>query len=668
MSEYFAAKEASKAAAELIGKSDSWYNNLITNGYLQKVKQLWMAHHGMKYASGSSHNISFGGEQGELVSLSVNHFRNLASHMLTMVTSNRPAFQARATNTDYKSLAQAKLANNLLDYYMREKRMEKYLKTAVEYAIVMGSGYVKMDWNATNGEMYDFNEDLNTPIYEGDVEFCNLSPFDVVFDTTKEQAIHQEWIMCRTFKNRYDLIAKYPEFEGKIKSLPTKTDSMRRLEMFSTDNTDDVAVYEFYHKRTESMPDGRYLLFLAGDIVLLDSPMPYRQLNVFRIAPSDILGTPFGYTPLLDILPIQDAIDSLYSTVLTNQNAFGVQSIYVPRGADISMKSLEGGMNIIEGNSGAGKPEAMNLTATPPEIFNFIKQLEQTMETISGVNSVSRGNPEASLKSGTALALVQSMSLQFISNLQQQYVQLIEDVGTGLVNMLKDFAAVPRIAVIAGKTNRAYVEKQFTGDDLANVNRVIVDLGNPVAQTKAGRLEIAQQLIQYGIVKTPEQYFTILNTGQLDALTDDMQDELLLVKNENERLSQGQPVPALAIDKHQIHINSHKSILSDPDLRTDELLTRTVLDHINEHINLLRSTDPALLSLIGEQPLGPIGGGTPPPQQGTDANQSAPPNPGLQEAAGMPPAPNQPSMPQVPANLLPNPEIQQQAMGNVQGG
>ena len=53
------------------------------------------------------------------------------------------------------------------------------------------------------------------------------------------------------------------------------------------------------------------------------------------------------------------------------------------------------------------------------------------METLSGVNSVARGNPEASLQSGTALAMVQSQALQFMSGLQQSYIQLIEDVGTG---------------------------------------------------------------------------------------------------------------------------------------------------------------------------------------------------------------------------------------------
>lgn len=668
---YFASKDAQATADNILHKANVWYNELYNNGYLSKVREMWMAYHGAYYTSvNGAHRIVFGGEQGELTHLAVNHLRNIAQHILQMITSNRVAFQARATNRDYKSLVQAKLANQLLDYYMREKRMERYLHQAVEYAVVLGTGYLKMDWNATGGEVYDVNEETGTPIYEGDVEFYVLSPYDVVFDTTKESQNH-DWVVCRSFKNKFDFAAKYPEFEEKIKGLHTKSDLFKfRMEMYSYDETADVPVYEFYHKRTESMPDGRYMLFLDKDIVLIDSPLPYRTLPVYRISPSDILGTPYGYTPMFDLLPIQDAVNSLYSTVLTNQHAFGVQNIYVPRGADVSMKSLEGGLNIIEGNSGAGKPEAMNLTSTPKEVFDFLGKLENQMEIISGVNSVARGSPEASLKTGAALALVQSMALQFISGLQQQYIEMVEDVGTGLVNMLKDFAAVPRIAMIAGKSNKSYIATEFTGDDLSQVNRVIVDMGNPISRTTAGKMEMASQLIQYGIVTTPEQYMNVLVTGQLDTITDDTQKELLLIEDENEKLSNGEEIHTLAIDEHLKHIKGHRSILSNSDMRKDPTLSKAVLDHINEHIQLLRETDPSLLQIIGEQPLGPIAGSPPAPGIGQEQqlNNSQAPN-GQSGPNGPSPSagelPNMPKMPQVPADVLPNPQLQEQAMGNV---
>lgn len=635
---YFAADEADQCVNYLIKKSSYWFNLLNANRYIEKLRRSWESYHGSYYSSyySDSHSINFAGESGELANMAVNHYRNIARHMHTMITSNRPTFQARSINTDYKSQVQTNLANGLLEYYLREKRMETYLKTAVEYAIVLGAGYIKMEWNATSGKIYDYiqpgednqydfndegepvDEEGNTvkpaPVYEGDVQFTNLSPFDVVFDSTKETPMDHDWVLCRTFKNKYDLIAKYPELEDKILKIKTKTDYYYyRMSLTPLDDTVDVPVYEFYHKRTESLPEGRYIMYLDDETILMDTAMPYRSLPVYSIMPSHYLGTPYGYSPMFDLLPMQDAVNSLYSTILTNNNAFGVQSILSPRGNDIRISQIEEGLNFIEynavvGGNALGKPEPLQLTRTAPETYQFLEMLVRDMETISGVNSVARGNPESSLKSGTALALVQSQALQFMSGLQQSYVSLIENMGTGLVELLQDFAKVPRVAAITGKTNRMKME-EFSSKDLESINRVIVDVGNALAQSTAGRVQMADNLIQMGVVNTPEQYFSVINSGRLESMTEGQSNQNLLIKAENEKLADGETdVIATAVDKHSLHIREHMNVLADPDLRQDGELVSRVLTHIQEHIDLLQTTDPNLLALIGEQPLSPPGG------------------------------------------------------------
>ena len=639
---YFAADESQKKVSYLMSKSQSWFSSVNTNNYLEKLSRSYHAYHGNYY--NSDHSLGYGGEQGELINLAVNHYRNIAQHMLVMVTSTRPSFQARAVNTDRKSLIQTKLANNLLDYYMREKRLEKYLKKAVEYAIVLGSGYVKMEWNATRGEIYDYvepdpssiasyDEEGNPldekgnkiepfPIHEGDVEFNVLSPLDVVFDSTKENPELHDWVLCRTFLNKHDLAKKYPEFADKILAVPTKDREIGSYKTTLTpyDETVDVAVYEFFHKRTESVPEGNYCLFLNDDCVLIDTIMPYRQLPVYRISPADILGTPYGYSMMFDLLPLQDTVNGLYSTIMTNQNAFGVQSILNPRGNDVKVTQLQGGLNFIEYNAQVGAPGPLNLTATPAEIFNFLQKVENTMETISGVNSVARGNPEASLRSGNALALVQSQALQFISGLQQSYIQLLEDVGTGLVKLLQDFAKVPRIIAIAG-INQSTKMQEFKSEDINSISRVVVDVGNALMSTTAGRAQIAENLMQMGLIKSPEKYLMVLNTGSLDYFIEDEVNELDTIKAENEALLKGDEVVAVITDDHASHIRQHKGVIADPILRKDPELVARTLKHIQEHIDLLKTVDPGLLGIIQQQPLSPTQAQIP---QGTEALMNNP--------------------------------------------
>src|SRR5690242_1257398 len=143
---YFAADEATKTASNLLKKSSTFFKDLNYNAYLDKLYKMWRAYNGI-YTNNTyfDHGISFTGEQGELVQLPVNHFRNLAQHIYTMITANRPSMDARPVNTDYKSQAQTILANGILEYYMREKGLEEALKRAVEIAVVMGAGFIKME-------------------------------------------------------------------------------------------------------------------------------------------------------------------------------------------------------------------------------------------------------------------------------------------------------------------------------------------------------------------------------------------------------------------------------------------------------------------------------------------------------------------------------------------
>jgi len=667
---YFASKDAEDLSAILEAKVDEQTNSLHSNGFHDKLRACYAAYHGAYYNSASdAHQIQFSGEQGELVQFPINHFRNFATHMLNMTTSNRPSLDCRAANTDYKSLVQTFLANNVLDYYLREKRVEIYLKKAVEYAIVYGAGYVIMEWDATSGEIVDYIEDTDTKIYEGDLIFENLSPFDVIYDNTKEAQNH-DWVLIRRWKNKYDLAAKYTDRAEEIKELQTKSDLQKtRLGMTGIlDKTDDVQVFEFYHKKTPSVPNGRYVMFLSNQIVLQDLPMPYKTLPVFRIAGSDVHGTPHGYTPMFDLLPLQEMLNSLYSTVATNQNAFGVQSVLMPRGSDISAKQI-GPLNIIDYNAQFGKPEALQLTSTPAELFKFIETIKSDMETISGINSVARGEPQASLKSGAALALVQSMALQFMSGLQQSYVQLMENVGTSIIDILKDFANTPRMIAIVGKTNRTEIQ-EFKGDDISDIRRVVVDVGNPLSKTLAGRTQMADNLIQYGEI-TPEQYVTLIHTGNLNSLTEATVQEEFLIRAENEALVRGEVPAAIFTENHAQHVESHRSVLFDPELKKDAALVERVQQHIQQHINLLQTTNPNTLILLKQQPMPPAGMQAAPPQEeGSGGAELAPPPQGAPETGAAVTGPEgesarMPNMPQVPAEVLPNPAIQDQAMNNV---
>ena len=167
------------------------------------------------------------------------------------------------------------------------------------------------------------------------------------------------------------------------------------LQALGLDETDNIFVYTLLHEPTPAMPNGRFTTCLDNGTVMLDGPLPYKETHVDRLAPDEEEGTIFGYTVGFDLLPVQEAIDIVYSTIITNQATFGVQNILAPKGHDLSTSQLAGGLTLMEYDPAIGKPETIQLLQTPPEMFNFAGQLEHLAETLSTVNSVARGNPRS---------------------------------------------------------------------------------------------------------------------------------------------------------------------------------------------------------------------------------------------------------------------------------
>lgn len=650
---YFAAREGAELAHDLTHRLGEWSSTVTRNGLKRKWYKSYRLYYGRHWKIDNwfqDSDILRLGDEGELAAFAVNHYRSLIKHILVLTTNQKPSFDVRAINSDLKSLQQAKLANNILESYLKEKRIRRYVRQAAEEALVFGKGFVKVTWEPSLGspisvEPYQdqAGEQKERLVYEGDVDVSCPSVFDVYVDLTLEDWSRAEWVICRSFRNKFNLSTRYPQYADKILSLPVKSDldSLQYLTFQVIDETADVPIYEFYHKRTDAMPNGRYMLFCDGDTVLYDGPMPYRKLPIFRITPGEILGTTEGYTDAYDLMGIQEAINVLYSTIFTNQSAFGVQSVLIPEGANLTATQISKGIVGLRYNPAAGEPKPLQLTQSPPEIFKNIEMLERAMETLSGVNSVARGNPESFLKSGVALGLVQSMAVQFASGFQESYAELLEDVGTFILDLLKDFARTERMTSLAGKWNRGQMAA-FTNEDLQNVTRVIVDLGNPLARTTAGRVDIANNLLQNGLIKTPQEYINVMTTGQLDPMLEGAEAELALVRQENEQMMDGQPVQMLALDCHLLHIQEHKALLANPTIRTNEPAVGMILQHIQSHLMQYQTQNPIIAMVNNEPPA--------PPQM----PPGGPPGP-HQPVPNMPHNGNAPHPPQAPG---PNPQNQ----------
>lgn len=616
-SQYWASVEREKIGAEMLSKVEKYNKHLESSGILKALKKSYDTYYG---------NIEIADVDQSLKAMHVNHYANLVRHIHVMVTSTRPAWEVRSVNTDSESQAATMLAGGLLDYYHREKKLDQSFIEAVEKCLFLKEGWISLGWNVTGGEIYGKNPETGDPIYEGDVEFKVHTLPDVIRDFTRKNMAH-EWIILRDQLNKWNLAAKHPELADKLIALKgnKKEDLQFELASVSPDeiSEDLIPVYTLRHDKTDAMPEGRLTIIAGEDIVLFDGPLPYKKHYVFPITSSKVFETAFGHSQAMDLLPIQDAFNMTVSSILTNQAANAVQNFQIPKGASPALTKFEGGMNVWEYDAKAGKLEAMDLLKTAPEVFNFANFLVQQSELVSGVNQIARGNAPATL-SGTAMALIQQQAIQFSSGVQMGLNSLSESVGTGLLELLQTFAVVPRMALIAGKTKRSYMRK-FKGDDLKGVSRVFVDSANPLTKTAAGRVEIANQLLQQGIIKTAEQYIMVLTTGNLEPIYEYETSQQMLMRSENEWLLEGKQVQVLITDDDALHVLEHACVLNSPEARENPTVVNAAIAHIQAHIAQAKTKDTALSGMLKQTSFAapPM----PPPNQGGPAPQGPGPAP-----------------------------------------
>ena len=647
---YWATEGIDKIGSGILGRFDDYQRFTLTTGLLDIWRNSYDTYYKPLWMAGKTKRA---GKQDEYAVTCINHYKNLLEHLLTLVTQNRPALEPKATNTDQKSQSQTILSRGLLDYYLKEKTLEEHYVLGLDYAIKMGEGFIVKEWDAKEGAISFEDPDTGETQNEGDLVFSSAMAVDVARDCSVRDINKNKWWIVKRYENKFDMAERYPELADKIVNLgDDESDNIYSLRhnMLDAYDSDVVPVYRLYHSACPSLNRGRITEVMREDIITIDGPMPYKTNPVKRIIPKQIDGMNFGYSVAFDLLPIQEQSDVMHSIVTTNQRTFGVQNLQAPHGANIGVEELKEGLNLISYDHKLGKVEPLNLLATAPEIFNYIKDLSALMETISGINSVARGNPEASLKSasGSAMALVQSMAIQFANKLEQSATKVLEEIGTDIINDLRVFQKNERTAAIVGKSNQVYMSS-YTADDFDLINRVTVDRGSALSKTVAGKLQIGQDLFEKGLIKTADQYFQILTTGKLEVAIEGAEAELLNIKSENEKLSEGINVQVVVTDNHIMHINEHKAVIAPPESREDPKVLQETLAHIQQHINAL--SDPLnanLLTLLGQQPLQQMAPQPPmPPDQNTGMGQ--PPemnvNPIIEKAESI-------NMPNAPTNPL----------------
>lgn len=646
--------------------------------------------------SGSvSSDVQFIGDDGEQPIANVNHFRSLVRSLRALATSSRPAFSAMATDDSAEAAASCELAEQVWDYEL-ELGLERVLGRADDRMLVEGEAGIGVYWDpdagrtlgvqplyetdpvtgwtrrdpATGEPVPELDADgapRELAIREGGIVYEAHGPYDIARDPDAPDLTRLPWVIVRRRAHRFDVLASHSEGTDAYLAIlgargpgsPHLGPELRQGSRGVGGHGDHIYVLELYHERSAAMPEGRYARVVGG-VVIEEGPLPYEHVPVILRAPSEEMDRAEGYTDAWDLLGLSQAIDMVVSDLINHSERFGRMPALIPEGADVDAGDLVGGGEVRwKWQEGMPPPQWM----TPPPIagglFQFLEWAEKTLQILSGVNSVVRGDPGANLKSGAALALVSAMSAMHASAFQGAAADMRRAVATAVIETYRTFATHERLLVLTGGYEQGTV-RSFRGDDLRPVRRIRATLANPLLRTIPGKKEVIDDLMQRFPAEPPVtrgQYLSFLETGRFEPVfrADEAQRRLVMI--ENERFLRGDGVFGRATDHHECHIREHAAII---DGRGRYELAPEQIAAIEEHILWhgqtwieLSNTNPALLAATNQRPA-PMPQG--PPVE-PEAAGGSPPEPGDQPSAlGPEVAPHGampvdgPEMPRMPTN------------------
>lgn len=659
---YWASVDSAELADAIKAKALAFRGRLDREGKTDVWRRAERTFYGRDAAGGFKNSVAvtYGGDEGELVCIRINHYHSIIQGLLATAVKERPAFDAIATSSDSESLAAAALADAVLEYYYRETGLEAARVEAARMCIVFGESFQALRWNPHIGRPHvvrrrpkyengqavtEIVEQPGEPVLneageevegepvqvsqsvmedhqerEGDVEGQVFSPLEVVRDLDSPQKDLQ-WCCVPYRENVWDLAARFPEHGPAIIALrgtqqrwPRCVDADNAVWQKPSADEDSIDVWFLYHMPCDALPEGRHAQ-VVGDIVIHDGPMSLPEVPVYALIPEREMRRASGYSPQFDLLALQEAYDALWDTILSSVDAYGIQSLLAGEGTNVKPEALARGLQVINFKPNpaypdGGRPTGVSFLKIPTELFDLLDRLQRLMETLSGINSVVRGDPMPQLKSGAALALVQSLAVAFNSQLAGALTQGDERVATGLLRLVQKFATNPRGVEVVGRSNARSL-KQWSAESIKDVRRVAVQIVSPLLQHTAGKMEIADKM--WAATKpdgsreiTTAQYFEILTTGRMEPI---YQGPVAAVENigrENEMLAEGQMVTALICDDHVEHVKEHTTVLASPEARGDKRIVDAVLAHIQEHQEKWATMGPELATLTGQSVMPPI--------------------------------------------------------------
>lgn len=603
---YWVNKTGEDLARDLQGRLEKLAAARFTGLHADRVMATQRGYYGAGKNGAVSHMVSRGGVQSELSLVYTNYIRYLIQHAISRISARRFSFEVPIQEATYSSREQAQIDTDTLEHFRKTTNLNKRYREALEKGYVTGEGYIHVYWDYSGGDVHTIDEN-GQPVRTGDLcmdvgSFWNVIPFDEYGPPAYAKAYLRS-------VNKHVLAAKYPAKSKEILNScgpDAFTGYLSKQKLFGNrqhnfyNEEDLVTLICFYHERDAAVPAGKECILLGDGTHLYDGPLSYSKIPIIRFSPADLPDSDAGYSPAFDALGPIDAMNSLKSIAMSNQSTFGVQNIWIRDANNLGPADIRGGLRFI---TSLEKPEALQLTQTPAEIFQAIESYRQEAVQIMGLNDVALGI-ETTRLSGDAMDVLDDSVYQYSESPRASATEFLEHLGELILTTVNINLTAP-IDIITNR-GRKVAKQTVTGDDLSPRPIIRVELVDSALSSPKGKRKFALDMANAGVVANKEEFIDAYVKGQTQTITDRSTKQMDTIYEENELMKRGIKAPVdIFGDNPILHIAHNALVLSDPLTRANPIIAQIAQDHLIEHAEqyrFLQAQYPEILQGMGVDP------------------------------------------------------------------
>lgn len=493
--------------------------------------------------------------------MSVSYLMKNFKFLHAQMSANPPSVVMRPATSDQENSRRADAADKVVRWAMKQYKLQERVDQSSLITLAYGTGCLKTVWDASAGEVLDFDPLTGELDLEGDIDVSVPHIWNIRIDPDARSIDKIKWVIEDIYLDYDEACMRWPGPDSAKKLESARTNKGADSNTFSTNTKEEmtfntVKLLEYWELGLPSNGYlGRYCITTEGGLVL-ESPRPNpfrfraggavweiennnslsddeKQLRIKKLPERarlpyhfltdiDVPNAVYGKSVVDYAAPLQENLSKLDSAQLDAIQAHSIARMIISEDSEITQMG-NSNWDVTKVASMGSAPFFMKAPELMPEQSKTRQDLVQGLSDVMGVNESMFGQ-QSRETAGTAMQYATNQGNMIRRRLFNKYVLFVESLYSSILDLVRTNWTTSRTLHVLGKEH-ALEAVDIQGIDVDGGYDVVGDYGSSLSLDPTQRkqeLLTMQPLLEKAGIST-RRIVEMMKLSDLGASYDELQ-------------------------------------------------------------------------------------------------------------------------------------------------